>query len=184
MLITSIAFKNNNSTYDFTISELEVLKGFRDGIYKNPFNFEIRSKLNDLTEIVQTSHCVYSIEHRIKKNNLFVFFSKEFIMVEHSRYVNIPILEELKTSLNKFAYISEQILCGFETSLFVDDLVNTIDSTLEDRSLYPIYLCRNMDMQPVKTFKKHSLPNSDKKMELYVESTLKEILRNINYIIE
>lgn len=184
LLITSIVLKNNDKFFNTIVSDFAVFDKYKDGIYKNHLNYESRIKLIKIDYSDILNNQVYSIEYRINKNNIFLTFNKDIIIIEHSRYHNIPIFNSLKDLLKNYINLSETTLFGFETNLFINGYPEIIDSLIKDKSLYPLYIFKKEMNWQVFKINKYILTNTNNKMENEIESFLKEILGNIKYILK
>ena len=174
LLTTYIILNNEKINFKNILQELEKYNEFKEGIYINPFNFKNRTKLTEIEENAFKNDNIYSVEFRLNKNNLFVFMYNCTIIIEHSKYLDVPMYENLKDFLNKYIKISDFTLLGFELSLLINEYPENLNKILKDKSLYPIYLYEKSNNQKSIEFKKYSLINSNNNLESKIDWFLNE----------
>lgn len=120
--------------------DLLLLSSYCDGIYKNAFDYDKCEKLVNIDNIDLTLDTTYIIEYRVDKNNFFIELYKNYLMMSFSKYSDIALSTLLIPILQKYVLRSCFTLAGFETTLFLDEYPSCIDSILDDKSLYPLYV--------------------------------------------
>lgn len=140
LLRMDIVLETNFFTKKTFLREFLFLEEYFNGIYANAFDYEKRKKLNSINDIDLSLNITYIIEYHIDGVNFFIELYKDYFQISISKYSDTSLNKSLIPILQKYALISNFILLGFETTLFINEYPNCVDSILIDESLYPLYV--------------------------------------------
>nr|WP_297169057.1 hypothetical protein [uncultured Dysgonomonas sp.] len=177
LLNINIIFDSNLSNRLAFFHDISFLEKSCTGIFMNAFDFQKRKTINSINDLDVTMDTTYIIEYRIQNNNFFVELYKNNLSISFSKYLDTPLFIPLIPVFRKYGLISDFILLGFETSLFVDEYPNCINSILEDKSLYPLYVNQTKGNL---SFKRYS---GYKPIEKHIEEFLKSVFGSDFWII-
>lgn len=129
-------------------------------------------KINSINDINLSLDVTYNIEYNVFNNIFFVELYKNYFSISFSKYLDSPLFIPLTHIFEKYGLISDFILVGFETSLFVEEYPTCINYILDDKALYPLYINKTSgDL----FFKRYS---GYRPMELHIEAFLKLVFGN------
>jgi len=140
LLNIDIILKKEMFSLPLFIQDYKWLDQYCDGIFADAFLYDKRIQLDNIDKIDTSKDKIYIIEYRLNQNNFFVELYHDYILISFSRYNSIETNSSLALIMQKYAYLAEYIVVGFETDLFIDEYPLGLTKLINDKSLHPIYV--------------------------------------------
>lgn len=179
LLITSIILQG--ISLKTIITKLAMINNFQVGMFIHPYNYNLRKVLLSIDDIDTSEDQVYSVEYVIYVDKLFVYLYKNIVMIELCTYNKQPLNEVMKELLKSFIMLSEATLVGYETSLFIESYPDSLNKTLNDKSLYPLFFYEKKCVQSELIFKVLALKNTPYDLINGIKEFISELLEGVKF---